>query len=91
MQRRVMTFGAALGLVLALGPAMAPSASAHNRAHIVLPTGDCIVIGSEKSVSPGPDKTTFLDLVPATSPADEIGTSFAADRGQSAVLKFGCP
>ncbi len=67
----------------------APVASAHNRAHIILPTGQCIVVGSEKSVTL-PDGT-FLDLRPETVPADEIGTAFAADEGNSAVQKFGCP
>lgn len=80
---------AAAGLVLAT--AVAPGASAHNRAHLILPSGECIVVGSLKSVSPGPDKTTFLDLDPSTSPADEIGTSYAADRGGSALAKGPCP
>lgn len=69
--------------------ASATSASAHNRAHIILPTGECIVIGSEKSVTL-PDGS-LLDLRPETTPADEIGTAFAADQGNSFVQKFGCP
>jgi len=72
----------------ALALTFAPLASAHNRAHVILPTGQCIVVGSEKSVTL-PDGT-FLDLRPET-PADEIGTAFAADEGNSAVQKFGCP
>lgn len=73
----------------ALTLTFAPLASAHNRAHIILPTGQCIVVGSEKSVTL-PDGT-FLDLRPETVPADEIGTAFAADEGNSALQKFGCP
>jgi len=73
----------------ALALTFAPLASAHNRAHVILPTGQCIVVGSEKSVTL-PDGT-FLDLRPETTPADEIGTAFAADEGNSAVQKFGCP
>ena len=73
----------------ALALALTPAAFAHNRAHIVLPTGECIVIGSEKSVTL-PDGT-LLDLRPETQPADEIGTAFAADQGNSRVEKFGCP
>jgi len=72
----------------ALALTFAPLASAHNRAHVILPTGQCLVVGSEKSVTL-PDGT-FLDLRPET-PADEIGTAFAADEGNSAVQKFGCP
>lgn len=67
----------------------APLASAHNRAHVILPTGQCIVVGSEKSVTL-PDGT-FLDLRPETVPADEIGTAFAADEGNSALQKGPCP
>jgi hypothetical protein len=79
----VTAFGLALGL-----PAMA---SAHNRAHIVLPTGRCIIVGSEKSVIL-PDGT-MLDLRPETPPseADEFGTSYAATEGNSAIEKGACP
>ena len=77
----------ALLAALALTPASA--ALAHNRAHIVLPTGACIITGSEKSV-PLPDGT-LLDLRPETTPADEIGTAFAAEEGNSALQKGPCP
>ena len=66
-------------------------ASAHNRAHIILPDGTCMIVGSEKSVTM-PDGT-FHDLRPETpwEVADEIGTSFAADEGNSRLLKGACP
>jgi hypothetical protein len=79
-------------LVLALSAltvTFAPSAFAHNRAHVILPTGECIVVGSEKSVTL--PTGALLDLRPETVPADEIGTAFAADEGYSRVQKFGCP
>ena len=82
----------ALLLVLALTAlslAFAPSAFAHNRAHIILPTGECIVVGSEKSVTLPTGE--LLDLRPETVPADEFGTAFAADEGNSRLQKFGCP
>jgi hypothetical protein len=85
MLRRVIATVAAFGLMLAI----ASAASAHNRAHIILPTGECIIVGSEKSVTL-PDGT-FLDLRPETTPADEIGTAFAADEGNSALEKGACP
>ena len=88
MKRRI-ALTAALTAAITVG--LSPAALAHNRAHLILPTGTCIVVGSEKSVSPGPDKTTLLDLRPETTPADEIGTAFAADEGNSALQKFGCP
>jgi hypothetical protein len=72
---------------LALTPT--PAALAHNRAHVILPTGECITVGSEKSVTL-PDGT-LLDLRPETTPADEIGTAFAADEGNSALQKGPCP
>lgn len=83
-----------LALVIAVGLlvlAFPAAAAAHNRAHIVLPTGQCIVVGSEKSVTL-PDGT-FLDLRPETpwQVADEIGAAFAADQGKSFLQKFGCP
>jgi hypothetical protein len=84
MPRRTIA-ATVFGVVLML----APAASAHNRAHIVLPTGECIVVGSEKSVTL-PDGT-LLDLRPETQPADEIGTAFAADEGNSALEKGPCP
>jgi hypothetical protein len=73
----------------ALALTLTPAALAHNRAHIVLPSGECIVVGSEKSVTL-PDGT-FLDLRPETTPADEIGTAYAADEGNSALQKGPCP
>jgi hypothetical protein len=73
----------------ALTLAFAPAASAHNRAHLTLPTGECIIVGSELSVTL-PDGT-LLDLRPETVPADEIGTSFAAEEGFSAIEKGACP
>jgi hypothetical protein len=83
---------AAVGLALAVPV----TASAHNRAHIILPDGSCIIVGSEKSV-PLPDTAAAstnsagdLDLRPET-PADEIGTAFAAEQGDSAIEKGPCP
>jgi hypothetical protein len=83
---------AAVGLALAVPV----TASAHNRAHIILPDGSCIIVGSEKSV-PLPDNAAaptnsdgLRDLRPET-PADEIGTAFAAEQGGSAIEKGPCP
>jgi hypothetical protein len=87
MKRRISLLATAAGMVVAL--AIAAPAAAHNRAHIILPSGDCIIVGSEKSVTL-PDGT-FLDLRPETVPADEIGTSFAATEGNSKLEKGPCP
>ena len=73
----------------ALALMLSPTAPAHNRAHIILPSGECIIVGSEKSVTL-PDGT-LLDLRPETQPADEIGTAFAADQGNSRLEKGPCP
>ena len=78
-----------LAVLAAVALTPASTALAHNRAHIVLPTGDCIIAGSEKSVTL-PDGT-LLDLRPETTPADEIGTAFAAEEGNSALQKGTCP
>jgi len=87
MKRRISLLATAAGMVAVL--ALAPSAAAHNRAHIILPNGECIIVGSEKSVTL-PDGT-FLDLRPETVPADESGTAFAADEGNSRLEKGPCP
>jgi hypothetical protein len=76
-------------LAAALTVAVIPAAEAHNRAHIILPSGACLIVGSEKSVTL-PDGT-LLDLRPETFPADEIGTAFAADEGNSRLQKGPCP
>ena len=86
MKRRVYFLAA---VAAAASFAVAPTASAHNRAHIILPDGSCIIVGSEKSVTL-PDGT-LLDLRPETVPADEIGTSFAAEQGNSRLEKGPCP
>ena len=82
---------AVLVLATALALMLASTASAYNRAHIILPNGECIVVGSEKSV-PLPDGT-LQDLRPETpwQIADEYGTSFAAEQGNSRLLKGPCP
>lgn len=70
---------------------LAPMAAAHNRAHVILPSGECMIVGSVKSVSM-PDGT-LLDLRPETpwQVADEIGTAYAADEGNSRLQKGPCP
>ena len=86
----LLVFATALGLTLA------PAALAHNRAHIILPDGTCMIVGSEKSVvlpENAAAPTNALgqrDLRPET-PADEIGTAFAAEQGNSAIAKGPCP
>ena len=74
----------------AMALAFAPAASAHNRAHIILPSGECMIVGSVKSVAL-PDGT-LLDLRPETpwQVADEFGASYAADEGNSALQKGPC-
>ena len=87
MKRRISLLATAAGMVVAL--AIAPTAAAHNRGLVWLPTGECVQVGSIKSVTL-PDGT-LLDLRPETTPQDEIGTAFAADEGNSAVEKGACP
>ena len=86
MKRRISLMATAAGMVVAL--AVAPSAAAHNRGLVWLPTGECVQVGSLKSVTL-PDGT-LLDLRPET-PQDEIGTAFAAGQGNSALEKGTCP
>ena len=79
----------AVVVAAALALMLSPTAPAHNRAHIILPNGECMIVGSEKSVTL-PDGT-LLDLRPETQPADEFGTAFAADEGNSRLEKGPCP
>ena len=88
MDKRKQIGSLLAGLAAALLLVLAPTASAHNRAHLVLPNGQCIIVGSEKSVVL-PDGT-LLDLDPYVE-GDEIGTSFAALQGNSAIEKGACP
>lgn len=81
----LIAFGGACAIDVSFGA----SAFAHNRAHVILPSGACIVVGSEKSVTL-PDGSLH-DLRPETTPADEFGTSFAAEEGKSRLQKGGCP
>lgn len=87
--KKTLSAAAAVSCAAVLLVAGAPGASAHNRAHILLPSGECIIVGSEKSVTL-PDGSLH-DLRPETFPADEIGTAYAADEGNSRLLKGGCP
>ena len=86
MKRRISLLATAAGMVAVL--AIAPAAAAHNRGLVWLPIGECVQVGSLKSVTL-PDGT-FLDLRPETAP-DEIGTAYAADEGNSALEKGQCP
>ena len=65
-------------------------ASAHNRGRVVLPNGECLVVGAENEVRLGPDKTTKLDFDLETA-GDNFGASWAATRGNSALDKEPCP
>lgn len=78
-----------LAATAAIGLTSSSTAGAHNRAHIILPSGECIIVGSEKSVML-PDGS-LLDLRPETTPQDEIGTAFVAAEGNPRVLLGPCP
>ena len=92
MSKHMFTL-AVSGAAAVAGLTLAPSSpvAAHNRAHIILPSGECIIVGSEKWVDL-PDGTR-LDLRPETpwQEADEFGTAFAADQGNSNLRKGACP
>jgi hypothetical protein len=87
--RKLASAVAAIAATTAIGLTFSSAASAHNRAHVILPSGACIIVGSEKSVML-PDGS-LLDLRPETTPADEIGAAFAAEEGNSQLEKGPCP
>jgi hypothetical protein len=90
MKRRISLLATAAGLLIAL--AVATPAAAHNRGLVWLPSGDCVQVGSLKSLYV-PGKGGYQDLDPSDGgyPLDEYGTSFAASQGNSAVEKGACP
>lgn len=79
----VISLGAVLNVAASTG------ASAHNRAHLILPTGECLVVGVREVRDPA--GRIQHDLRPETYPADELGTAYAADEGSSFLLKGECP
>jgi hypothetical protein len=87
--RRLSLMVAAASMVLAL--AVPGVVSAHNRGLVWLPSGECVQVGSLKSLFV-PGKGTYQDLDPSDGgyPLDEYGTSFAASQGNSAVEKGAC-
>jgi hypothetical protein len=90
MKRRISLLATAASLVVAF--AFAAPAAAHNRGLVWLPSGDCVQVGSLKSVYvPGKDAYQDLDPSDGPYPLDEYGTSFAASQGNSAVEKGACP
>lgn len=89
MNNKLKTLAALMLLVGVAQLPLSPVASAHNRGRIILPSGDCVQVGSLKSVTL-PDGT-LLDLRPETTPQDEIGTAFAANRGHSRIELGNCP
>lgn len=89
MKRRISLLATTVGMVAAL--AIAPSVGAHNRGLVWLPSGECVQVGSLKSLYvPGMDGYLDLDPTDGGYPLDEYGTSFAASQGNSAVEKGAC-
>ena len=87
--RRISLLAAAALMAVAL--ALPATVGAHNRGQVILPSGDCVQVGSLKSVWV-PGKDAYQDLNPADGPYpnDEYGASFAAGQGNSAVIKGAC-
>ncbi len=48
--KRLVSLLATLALAAAIALSFSAPALAHNRAHVILPSGVCIIVGSEKSV-----------------------------------------
>ena len=94
--KRTMVFTAALAAGLTAVAILPISASAHNAGHIILPSGECLNVGGNNSVSLPDSAQAYTnangerDLIPGT-PGDEIGARFAAEQGNSRVLPRPCP
>ena len=85
-RRRSLLLAVAALTALLIFPSVA---SAHNRARVVLPNGECLVVGALNEVWLGPDKTTKLDFDLELA-GDNFGASWAATRGNSALDKEPC-
>jgi hypothetical protein len=85
----------ALFVAVLLAAIGAPSASAHNAGHIVLPDGRCLEVGSNKEApivagpAPGDLPSGQLDLI--AGPGDQYGARFAATQGNTPILPGNCP
>jgi hypothetical protein len=94
MNKKVV-FSAMMAAGLLAGALSPVTASAHNAGHIILPSGECLNLGSNKSVLLPESAAAYTnangerDLIPGTS-GDEIGARFAAEQGNSAVLPRSC-
>ncbi|MEX0784253.1 MAG: hypothetical protein WD557_16555 [Dehalococcoidia bacterium] len=95
MFRKVM-FIAAIGAALTPALLGGTAVQAHNAGHVILPSGECINVGGNNTVSlpetaaANTNVAGELDLIPGT-PGDEFGARFAAEQGDSAVLPRACP
>ena len=91
-----LLFTVTLGAGLSAAALFPVSASAHNAGHVILPSGECLNVGSNKSVVLPASAAAYTngsgerDLIPGTT-GDEIGARFAAEQGNSRVLPRGCP
>jgi hypothetical protein len=86
---------ALLVALLLLALSSATTASAHNAAHVILPDGTCLNVGSDKEAPLVPeqnpnrlDSTGQLDLVPGSG--DQYGARFAANESPT-LLPGDCP
>jgi hypothetical protein len=68
------------------------TAVAHNLAHLFLPDGTCVELGSGREAPfVGPDKEQ-LDLIPGTPlPRDEYGVSFVGVAEDNLIFPGACP
>jgi hypothetical protein len=87
VRNRYFVFTAIVGLLL-----MPVAAKAHNLAHLFLPDGTCVELGSAREAPlVGPDKEQ-LDLIPETPlPRDEYGASFVGVARDNLIFPGGCP
>ena len=95
MNKRLV-FSAVVAAGLSAAAMVPATARAHNAGHIILPSGECLNVGSNNSVVLPESAAAYTnangerDLIPGTS-GDEIGARFAAEQGNSAVRPRPCP
>jgi len=89
----------AVMVALLFSAAVVSLASAHNAGHIILPSGQCLNVGSLKdaplvpAANPNRNDLGQLDLIDGPSPdtGDQYGARFAAIQGSTPILPGECP
>ena len=101
--KRIKLFVVAIAVAAALASQLLilSTASAHNAGHVILPSGECMNVGSLKEApyvpAANPNRSDngqldlFADPKNGTDTTDQYGARYAADQGNTPILPGECP